>query len=58
MIKVKVLSALEAVKLIPDGATVGVTGFGGAAFPEVVAEAVEASFLAEGHPRELSLFFS
>jgi len=26
---VKVLSALDAVKLIPDGATVGVTGFGG-----------------------------
>jgi propionate CoA-transferase len=57
MIKVKVLSALDAVKLIPDGATVGVTGFGGAAYPEVVSEAVEASFLAEGHPRELSLFF-
>jgi propionate CoA-transferase len=57
MIKVKVLSALDAVKLIPDGATVGVTGFGGAAYPEVVSEAVETSFLAEGHPRELSLFF-
>jgi len=57
MIKVKVLSASEAVKLIPDGACVGVTGFAGAAFAEVVTEAVEARFLAEGHPRELSLFF-
>ena len=57
MIKVKVLSAVDAVKLIPDGATVGVTGFGGAAHAEVVTEAVEASFLAEGHPRDLSLFF-
>jgi len=57
MIKVKVLPALDAAKLIPDGATVGVTGFGGAAYPEVVTEAVEVNFLAEGHPRELSLLF-
>jgi propionate CoA-transferase len=57
MLKVKVLSALDAVKLIPDGACVGVTGFAGAAHAEVVTEAVEASFLAGGHPRELSLFF-
>ena len=57
MIKVKVLSAAEAVKLIPDGACVGVTGFAGAAFAEVVTEAVETSFLTQGHPRELSLFF-
>lgn len=57
MIKVKVLSALEAVKLIPDGACVGVTGFAGAAHAEVVTEAVETNFLAEGHPRELFLFF-
>ena len=57
VIKVKVLSALDAVKLIPDGATVGVTGFCGAAHAEVVTEAVEANFLTEGHPRELSLLF-
>jgi len=57
MIKVKVLSALDAVRLIPDGACVGVTGFAGAAYPEVVTEAVETNFLAQGHPRELSLFF-
>jgi propionate CoA-transferase len=57
MIKVKVLSALDAVNLIPDGATVGITGFAGNAQAEVVVEAVEANFLAEGHPRNLSLFF-
>lgn len=57
MIKVKVLSAVEAVKLIPDGACVGVTGFAGAAHAEVITEAVETNFLAEGHPRDLSLFF-
>lgn len=57
MIRVKVLSALEAVKLIPDGANVGVTGFAGAAFAEVVAEALEGQFIAAGHPRNLALFF-
>jgi propionate CoA-transferase len=58
MIKVKVLSAGDAVRLIPDGATVGITGFAGNAQAEVISEAVETSFLAEGHPRNLSLFFS
>jgi propionate CoA-transferase len=57
MIKVKVLSASEAVKMIPDGACVAVTGFAGAAHAEVVTEAVEISFLAEGHPRNLSLYY-
>jgi len=57
MLKTKVLSASDAVKLIPDGATVGVTGFGGGAFPEVVVAAVESNFLAEKHPRDLSLLF-
>jgi len=57
MIKVKVLSAEEAVELIPDGACVGVTGFAGAAHAEVVTEALEARFLAQAHPRDLSLFF-
>lgn len=57
MIKVKVLSAQEAVRLIPDGACVGVTGFVGCAYAEVVAEAIETSFLGQGHPRDLSLFF-
>ncbi|QTE27992.1 acyl CoA:acetate/3-ketoacid CoA transferase [Pengzhenrongella sicca] len=57
MLKVKVLSALEAVALIPDGAFVGVTGFAGAAFAEVIAAAVEDQFLATAHPRDLSLMF-
>jgi len=57
MIKVKVISASEAVRMIPDGACVGVTGFAGAAHAEVVTEAVETRFLEEGHPRDLSLFY-
>jgi len=57
MIKVKVLSAPEAIKMIPDGACVAVTGFAGAAHAEVVTEAIETSFLAEGHPRNLSLYY-
>lgn len=55
---VKVLSASEAIKLIPDGACVGVTGFAGAAHAEVLTSAVETRFLEEGHPRDLSLFYS
>jgi propionate CoA-transferase len=57
MIKVKVVTVQEAVEMIPDGASVGVTGFAGAAHAEVVTAAVEARFLAEGHPRDLSLLF-
>jgi len=57
VLKVKVLSALEAVKLIPDGAFVGVTGFAGAAFAEVIAEKIEEQFLETAHPRDLALMF-
>ena len=57
MKKVRIISALEAVEMIPDGACVGVTGFAGAAHAEVITEAVETNFLAQGHPRNLSLFF-
>ena len=57
MNKVRVISAQEAVEMIPDGACVGVTGFAGAAHAEVITEAVEANFLEQGHPRNLSLFF-
>lgn len=53
---VKVISAEEAVKMIPDGACVGVTGFAGSAHAEVVTSAIEAAFLKEGHPRDLILF--
>jgi uncharacterized protein YqgC (DUF456 family) len=54
MIKIKVLSAEEAAKLIPDRACVGVTGLIMAGCPEIVLEAVEANSLAQAHPRDLS----
>jgi propionate CoA-transferase len=54
---IKVVSAGEAAKMIPDGACVGVTGFAGAAHAEEVSIAIEQRFLEEGHPRDLSLFY-
>jgi propionate CoA-transferase len=54
---VKVVSAVEAVKMIPDRACVGVTGFAGAAHAEEVTSAIEAQFLERGHPRNLTLFY-
>ncbi|KLU61913.1 acetate CoA-transferase YdiF [Peptococcaceae bacterium CEB3] len=55
---VRQVSAAEAAAMIPDGARVGLTGFAGAAHAEVISTAVEASFLREGHPRDLTLFYS
>ncbi len=54
---VKVVSAAEAAKMIPDGACVGVTGFAGAAHAEAVSAAIEERFLEGGHPKDLSLFY-
>lgn len=53
----KVISALEATKLIKDGDTVGVSGFVGTGHPEALTAAVEKRFLEEGAPRNLSLMY-
>ena len=46
----------EAARLVPAGASVLVSGSGGGhGVPEAVLEAVEAQFLAEGSPRDLTL---
>lgn len=56
--KVKILSAEDAVKCIKSGDTIVSDGFGwGLAFPEELAIAVEDRFLAEGEPRDLTLYF-
>lgn len=52
----KVITAAEAVKVIPDGVCVGVTGFAGSGHAEVITSEVENQFLSEGHPRDLTLF--
>lgn len=54
----KFITASEAIKMIRDGACVGVTGFAGAAHAEVLTAKLEENFLTEGHPRNLTLFYS
>ncbi len=54
---VKFMTAKEAAQMIPDGATLGTNGFGGAAFPEEVAQEIENRFLETGKPNNLTLFF-
>ncbi len=52
------IDASDVARLIPNGATVYCTGMGLAGFAEEVAKAVEAAFLATGHPRDLTLYHS
>lgn len=56
--KNKVFSASEAVKLIKDGATIGISGFVGLGHPEELSMVVEKSFLETGHPRDLTLVYA
>lgn len=56
--KSKVRSAEEAVKMIKDGATVGVAGFVGFAHPEEISIAVEKNYLETGHPKDLTLVYA
>lgn len=53
----KVISELEATKLIKDGDTVGVTGFVSIGHPEAISVAVEKRFLEEGSPKNLTLMY-
>ena len=54
----RIIDAADVARLIPNNATVYCTGMGLAGFPEEVAKAIEAAFLATGHPRDLSLYHS
>jgi len=51
----KFITAQEAAKLIPDGATVGVGGMGLSGWPEGIACAIRDSFKETGHPCNLNL---
>lgn len=52
----KVVTAEEAVRLIPDGACITVSGTIGWLYPAKVLQALEVRFLTEGHPRDLTWF--
>ena len=51
----KFITAQEAAKLIPDGATVGFAGMGLSGWPEEIACAIRDNFKETGHPRDLDL---
>jgi propionate CoA-transferase len=56
--KGKVVSAEEAVRIIRDGDTVATGGFVGTGFPEQIAIALEAYFLENDRPRDLTLVYA
>jgi propionate CoA-transferase len=53
----KVISAAEAAKLIPNGATVATSGFVGNGHPEALTAALEERFIQEGAPTNLTLMY-
>ncbi len=53
-----IMEAEEAVKLIPDGAVIGLNSFVGLANPEAIHDAITESFRKTGHPKDLTLISS
>lgn len=58
MNKVRILRPSEAVAMIPDGATVAVSGFVGCAHPEELTLALEQRFAREAKPGNLTLVYA
>jgi len=54
----KVVSAADAVSVIRDGDTIGMSGFVGVGTPDELLIALEKRFLETGHPRDLTLVFA
>lgn len=53
-----IMEAADAVRLIPDGAVIGLNSFVGTANPEKLHEAITESFRQTGHPRNLTMVSS
>ncbi|HYL79570.1 MAG TPA: CoA-transferase, partial [Candidatus Acidoferrum sp.] len=51
----KILTPAEAARLIPDGGTVALSGCLSVLEPDAALRGIEARFLEEGHPRDLTL---
>ena len=58
MRKGKIVSAEEAIMVIRDGDTIATGGFVGTGFPEEIAVKLEAYFLENGKPRNLTLMYA
>ena len=54
----KLITKEEAVQLVKDGDFIGMTGFVGNDHPETLTAALEESFLANGHPCNMTIKFS
>jgi propionate CoA-transferase len=53
----KIISAMEAAKLIQDNVTISTSGFVGNGHPEALTAALEERFINEGAPRNLTLMY-
>ncbi len=53
-----IMEAADAVRLIPDGAVIGLNSFVGTANPEKLHDAITESFRQTGHPRNLTMVSS
>ncbi len=54
----KTVSAEEAAALVQDGDVIATSGFIGIGTPDALLTAIENRFLADGHPRDLTLLFA
>ncbi len=54
----KIVSAADAIAVLPDGATLCTSGFVGIGTPDELLAALEQRFLADGRPRGLTLVFA